>query len=226
MSFEHLSSAQLENALADADSCFQTWKTTTVADRAAILKKSCIAAAHQRRWLRATGDTGDGKANSGSSRQGGGFAEYILADPANVAHVPAGLLAIEAVPLSCAGVTSYKGLKETNAKPAQWVAISGIGRLGVLITAPSLAAFKQGVCMTCKRGTCVLVGLTPGESRRRCSMWWRTASRSADSSSAPGKMAEALGFAAAVGDQRWLCPARARRSAVARGDRFPQGLMR
>jgi propanol-preferring alcohol dehydrogenase len=37
------------------------------------------------------------------------------------------------------------------------------GAHGVLITAPSLIAFKQGVGMTRKRGTCVLVGLPPGE---------------------------------------------------------------
>jgi propanol-preferring alcohol dehydrogenase len=37
------------------------------------------------------------------------------------------------------------------------------GAHGVLITAPSLIAFKQGVAMTRKRGTCVLVGLPPGE---------------------------------------------------------------
>jgi propanol-preferring alcohol dehydrogenase len=37
------------------------------------------------------------------------------------------------------------------------------GAHGVLITAPSLGAFKQGVGMARKRGTCVLVGLPPGE---------------------------------------------------------------
>ena len=37
------------------------------------------------------------------------------------------------------------------------------GAHGVLITAPSLGAFKQGVGMTRKHGTCVLVGLPPGE---------------------------------------------------------------
>jgi propanol-preferring alcohol dehydrogenase len=37
------------------------------------------------------------------------------------------------------------------------------GGHGVLITAPSLGAFKQGVAMTRKLGTCVLVGLPPGE---------------------------------------------------------------
>ncbi len=30
----------------------------------------------------------------------------------------------------CAGVTVYKGLKETEAKPGEWVAIAGIGGLG------------------------------------------------------------------------------------------------
>ena len=33
----------------------------------------------------------------------------------------------------------------------------------MLITAPSLGAFKQGIGMTRKRGTCVLVGIPPGE---------------------------------------------------------------
>jgi propanol-preferring alcohol dehydrogenase len=40
---------------------------------------------------------------------------------------------------------------------------TGGGAHGVLITAPSLIAFKQGVEMTRKTGTCVLVGLPPGE---------------------------------------------------------------
>ena len=40
---------------------------------------------------------------------------------------------------------------------------TGGGAHGVLITAPSLGAFRQGVAMTRKRGTCVLVGLPPGE---------------------------------------------------------------
>ena len=37
------------------------------------------------------------------------------------------------------------------------------GAHGVLITAPSLEAFHQGVAMTRKRGTCALVGLPPGD---------------------------------------------------------------
>lgn len=159
-------------------------------------------------------------AKFGGYTQNGGFAEYIIADPNYVAHIPANLSAQEAAPLICAGITTYKGIKETQAKPGDWIVISGIGGLGhlgvqyakamglhvcavdiddgklahaqrlgadaivnakamdavdsvkkitgggahgVLITAPSLVAFKQAVGMTRKWGTCVLVGLPPGE---------------------------------------------------------------
>ena len=161
-----------------------------------------------------------GEAQFGGYTRNGGFAEYILADPDYVAHIPKGLSAIEAAPLICAGITTYKGIKEAELRPGEWIAISGAGGLGhlaiqyakamglqvcavdiddgklahatrlgadfvvnakhgdpaeavkqgtgggahgVLITAPSLSAFKQGVGMTRKLGTCVLVGLPPGE---------------------------------------------------------------
>ncbi len=38
----------------------------------------------------------------------------------------------EIAPVLCAGVTVYKGLKETETKPGQWVVISGVGGLGHL----------------------------------------------------------------------------------------------
>ena len=161
-----------------------------------------------------------GEAEFGGYTRNGGFAEYLVADPNYVAHIPAGLDPRQAAPLICAGVTTYKGLKETRVKAGDWVVVSGAGGLGhlaiqyakimglqvcavdieetklalatklgadlvvngahadaveavrtgtgggahgVLITAPSLAAFKQGVGMTRKRGTCVLVGLPPGD---------------------------------------------------------------
>ena len=62
----------------------------------------------------------------------GGFADYVLADPRYVGHLPAGLDFAPAAPILCAGVTVYKGLKETEAKPGQTVVISGIGGLGHL----------------------------------------------------------------------------------------------
>ena len=160
------------------------------------------------------------QAEFGGYTKNGGFADYLVADPDYVARIPAGLAPNDAAPLICAGITTYKGIKETGAKPGEWIVISGAGGLGhlaiqyakvmglqvcavdiddaklahatrlgadlvvnakngdpiaevrkgtdggahgVLITAPSLGAFKQGVGMTRKLGTCVLVGLPPGE---------------------------------------------------------------
>lgn len=60
----------------------------------------------------------------------GGYADYVLADANYVGHLPDGLEFGPAAPVLCAGVTVYKGLKETEARPGQWVAISGIGGLG------------------------------------------------------------------------------------------------
>jgi propanol-preferring alcohol dehydrogenase len=60
----------------------------------------------------------------------GGFAEYALGDPAYVTHIPDGLEFAPAAPIMCAGVTVYKGLKETGTRPGQWMLVSGIGGLG------------------------------------------------------------------------------------------------
>ena len=60
----------------------------------------------------------------------GGFAEYVIASAPFVARLPAGVDFAAIAPILCAGVTTYKGLKETEARPGEWVAISGIGGLG------------------------------------------------------------------------------------------------
>jgi propanol-preferring alcohol dehydrogenase len=149
----------------------------------------------------------------------GGFAPYVLAPAPYVVRLPDGLEFVAAAPILCAGVTTYKGLKETDTKPGDWVVISGVGGLGhlavqyakamglhvaavdvaddklelarqlgaelivnakkddpvariqkqiggshgVLITAPSPVAFRQGVNMLRRGGTCVLNGLPPGD---------------------------------------------------------------
>jgi alcohol dehydrogenase, propanol-preferring len=60
----------------------------------------------------------------------GGFAQYVVADPNYVGHLPANADFVEIAPVLCAGVTVYKGLKVTDTKPGDWVVISGIGGLG------------------------------------------------------------------------------------------------
>jgi propanol-preferring alcohol dehydrogenase len=60
----------------------------------------------------------------------GGYADYVLADPAYVGRLPDSLEFAPAAPILCAGVTVYKGLKVLDCKPGDWVAVSGIGGLG------------------------------------------------------------------------------------------------
>jgi propanol-preferring alcohol dehydrogenase len=62
----------------------------------------------------------------------GGYAEYVLADADFVGHVPGGIDPMDAAPLTCAGVTSYKAVKVSGARPTDLVAIFGIGGLGHL----------------------------------------------------------------------------------------------
>lgn len=60
----------------------------------------------------------------------GGFAEYMIAEAAFVGRIAAGADMYELAPILCAGVTTYRGLKRTGARPGQWVAVVGIGGLG------------------------------------------------------------------------------------------------
>ncbi|MFT6900308.1 MAG: propanol-preferring alcohol dehydrogenase [Colwellia sp.] len=62
----------------------------------------------------------------------GSYAEYCKADASYVVKIPDGINYVDAAPLFCAGVTTYKALKVSTAKPGEWVAIFGIGGLGHL----------------------------------------------------------------------------------------------
>ncbi len=69
--------------------------------------------------------------NSGYSVDGG-FAEYAVASARFVVLVPDGVSSLDAAPLTCAGVTTYKALKVANIVPTERVAVFGIGGLGHL----------------------------------------------------------------------------------------------
>ena len=60
----------------------------------------------------------------------GSFAEYALGEADYLGRIPDNLSFIDAAPILCAGVTTYKGLKQTQARPGEWVVISGVGGLG------------------------------------------------------------------------------------------------
>ncbi|MBV9056247.1 MAG: alcohol dehydrogenase AdhP, partial [Candidatus Eremiobacteraeota bacterium] len=67
--------------------------------------------------------------NSGYSVDGG-FAEYAIASSVYSCRLPDDVDFAQMAPIICAGVTTYKGIKETEAQPGEWIAISGLGGLG------------------------------------------------------------------------------------------------
>lgn len=67
--------------------------------------------------------------NSGYSVNGT-FAEYAIGSAAFVTRLPNHPDFAALAPILCAGVTTYKGIKETEARPGEWIAISGVGGLG------------------------------------------------------------------------------------------------
>ncbi len=62
----------------------------------------------------------------------GGFADYVLAEAAFAGRVPDGIDPLDAAPLTCAGVTTYKAVKVSGARSSDLVAVFGIGGLGHL----------------------------------------------------------------------------------------------
>ncbi|SCL17490.1 alcohol dehydrogenase catalytic domain-containing protein [Micromonospora inyonensis] len=62
----------------------------------------------------------------------GAHAEYAVAYARYVVKVPDGISSLEAAPLTCAGLTTYKAIKVANVRPTGRVAIFGIGGLGHL----------------------------------------------------------------------------------------------
>jgi alcohol dehydrogenase, propanol-preferring len=60
----------------------------------------------------------------------GGYAEYMVAEAAFVGRLKASDDLYQLAPILCAGVTTYRGLKRSNTRPGQWVAVLGIGGLG------------------------------------------------------------------------------------------------
>jgi hypothetical protein len=62
----------------------------------------------------------------------GSFVDYVIGAAPFVGRLPEKSDLAEMAPILCTGVTTYKGIKETDAKPGEWLAISGIGGLGQL----------------------------------------------------------------------------------------------
>jgi len=55
------------------------------------------------------------------------MSQYATAVATHAVRIPAELSCEEAAPILCAGLTSYKAIKETNTRAGQWIAIVGAG---------------------------------------------------------------------------------------------------
>ncbi|MER5888998.1 alcohol dehydrogenase catalytic domain-containing protein [Streptomyces sp. NPDC001941] len=62
----------------------------------------------------------------------GGFAEKVVAPVDALARIPEELSSVDAGPLACAGVTVFNGLRRSQARPGDLVAVLGLGGLGHL----------------------------------------------------------------------------------------------
>lgn len=100
-------------------------KGVSVGDRVGIkwLNGSCGTCEFCRRSC----EPNCGKAELSGYTIDGTFQEYALGQGSQVAHIPDSVPLDVAAPILCAGLTVYKGLKESEVKPGQWVCISGAG---------------------------------------------------------------------------------------------------
>ena len=62
----------------------------------------------------------------------GAMAEQCIVSADYAVKVPEGLDAKQATSITCAGVTTYKAIKEAKIEPGQWIVIYGVGGLGNL----------------------------------------------------------------------------------------------
>ena len=62
----------------------------------------------------------------------GGYAELAVAYASHVVPVPDGISSLDAAPITCAGVTTYKALKVAKPQPTETAMVVGIGGLGHL----------------------------------------------------------------------------------------------
>ena len=104
--------------------------------------------------------TGDeplcGKALLSGYTVDGTFQQYCIAKAAHVARIPKEVPLDAVAPVLCAGITVYKGLKESGARPGQTVAIVGAGGgLGSL------------ACQYAKAMGLQVIGIDTGEEKKK-----------------------------------------------------------
>ena len=77
----------------------------------------------------------------------GGMAEQCIVTADYAVKVPDGLDPAQASSITCAGVTTYKAIKEAKVEPGQWVVLYGAGGLGNL----AVQYAKKSIQCSCHR---------------------------------------------------------------------------
>lgn len=76
----------------------------------------------------------------------GTFQQYLTVPARYLTRIPEGVSSEVAAPMLCAGLTSYASLRKVNARPGDWVVVSGAGGgLGHLVTQLAAKAFGYRV---------------------------------------------------------------------------------
>ncbi|QAY63805.1 alcohol dehydrogenase AdhP [Xylanimonas allomyrinae] len=81
-------------------------------------------------WCQTGRETLCPNAQYGGYTKDGSFGQYMVVDAKFAPRIPKTVDLAAVAPILCAGVTVYKGLKESEVKPGEWVLISGVGGLG------------------------------------------------------------------------------------------------
>src|SRR5919112_692872 len=80
----------------------------------------------------------------------GGYADYMIAPPEALVHIPDDISTIEAAPMMCAGITTFNALRNSGARPGDVVVI--------LATAPSSKAISSVFGGLAVNGKLIVVG--------------------------------------------------------------------
>jgi D-arabinose 1-dehydrogenase-like Zn-dependent alcohol dehydrogenase len=78
----------------------------------------------------------------------GGHAEFMLMDAGSVEKLPAGMDAVTAAPVFCAGFTVYSGICDAQLRPGERCAVIGVGGLGHLAVQYAAALGAEVVAVT------------------------------------------------------------------------------
>jgi D-arabinose 1-dehydrogenase-like Zn-dependent alcohol dehydrogenase len=81
-------------------------------------------------------------------QNGGGFAQYMIAEATGCVHLPDGVDWIPAAPMFCAGFTVMSGYRNANPRPGDRVAILGTGGLGHLALQIARAMGHEVIALT------------------------------------------------------------------------------